>query len=95
MRRERANLEAAARVLVVGGGVVGTELAADIKFELPEKEVVLAQGNAQLLPRIAGAHAHVAPYLEKLGVQVHLNERVAPSIFFLLKFLIHFIQLFL
>lgn len=63
-------------VAVVGGGAVGVELAADVKSFYPEKRVVLAHSRGQLLPRFGGRlHAHALAALEKLGVEVILEER--------------------
>lgn len=71
MAAERENISKAGRVLVVGGGVVGCELSADIQCEFPDKSVVLVHAHHHLLPRIPGAHSQVLSELTKVGVEVH------------------------
>mmetsp|Transcript_118559 Transcript_118559/g.369301 ORF Transcript_118559/g.369301 Transcript_118559/m.369301 type:complete len:311 (-) Transcript_118559:50-982(-) len=48
--REAARVRAARSVLVLGGGAVGTELAAEIACYFPEKRVTLVNGNSHLVP---------------------------------------------
>ncbi|CAD7959453.1 unnamed protein product [Amoebophrya sp. A120] len=76
MDQERENIIAAERVMIAGGGVVGCELSADIKHQFPDKEVILVHAHDHLLPRLPGAHAEVMKQMDKLGVKVHVNERV-------------------
>jgi len=76
---ERHNIASAERILVIGGGLVGTELSSDIKEAFPEQEVILIGGNPSLLKRIPGAHEMVVPYLrDVLKIDVRLGERVLP-----------------
>ncbi|KZF19397.1 putative amid-like NADH oxidoreductase [Xylona heveae TC161] len=74
-------IEAAARVAVVGGGAVGVELSTDIKSFYPDKSVTLIHSRDQLLPSFGRRlHEHVLDAMERLGVDVILNERpVLPS----------------
>eukprot|EP00397_Hematodinium_sp_SG-2012_P010126 GEMP01010232.1.p1 GENE.GEMP01010232.1~~GEMP01010232.1.p1 ORF type:complete len:928 (+),score=194.05 GEMP01010232.1:275-3058(+) len=76
---ERHNIETAERILVIGGGLVGIELAADIKDAFPDLEVILIHSSTKLLKRMPGAHEIVLPFLrDTQGVTVRLNERVLP-----------------
>eukprot|EP00392_Amoebophrya_sp_AT5.2_P008180 g8199.t1 len=78
MEKEKENITESARVLVVGGGVCGCELAADVRYVFPEKEVILVHGHAALMQRLPGAHDKTLPVLEKMGVSVHLSDRILP-----------------
>ncbi|KAK9768553.1 hypothetical protein K7432_000696 [Basidiobolus ranarum] len=65
-------------VVVVGGGAVGTEMAADVKSEYPSKEVILIHSRDTLIPgpftNVFKERAHQE--LRELGVDVILGERV-------------------
>ena len=70
------SLKKAQKVLVIGGGVVGVELAGEIAYAMPDIEVTLAHGSSQLLdgfkPR---AQKKSRQQLEKLGVKILFNSR--------------------
>lgn len=77
---------AAQRVVVVGGGPVGVESAAEIKCAYPSKEVTLihsgpalaSDSTAHLSPKAAAAYsAAVARKAGELGLRVLLNARAA------------------
>lgn len=70
-------------VLIVGGGLVGSELAGDLlaharkKGASPLPKVTLVQSGSQLCPEMsAKAASMVHTKLKKLGVEVILNEKV-------------------
>lgn len=66
-------------ILIVGGGAVGCEVAAEIKVKYPSKSVTIVEANNQL---IAGNHlnnkfhARLNASLDKLGVKRILGERL-------------------
>ncbi len=65
------------RILVVGGGLIGTELAGEIVTKIPEKEVILVHSHPRLLERNpfkASAYAH--RFLEERRVKIVYNEKV-------------------
>ncbi|KAJ1984864.1 hypothetical protein H4R34_000404 [Dimargaris verticillata] len=68
----------AARVLIIGGGPVGVELAGEIATEYPEKRVILVHNQSKLfLDEYKDSFRDRArEQLESLGVQVILNEKV-------------------
>lgn len=77
---ERKELSLAQRVLVIGGGLVGVEVAAIIAEAHPDKEVVLVEANARLLKRTsASVHTKVLARLTDLGVKVVLGERIVDA----------------
>ena len=62
-------MASASSFTVVGSGVVGTELALDIKAFFPDKPVhVVTRSEIGYLPRVPGAHDMVAKVAEEQGV---------------------------
>ena len=73
-------LRAAKQILIVGSGAMGTELAAEIKHEYPQKEVTLAGRSAMLLPGFsAKSQSRAASHMAKVGVKVELNKNISHS----------------
>ncbi|KAI1959269.1 hypothetical protein LOZ58_004540 [Ophidiomyces ophidiicola] len=65
------------KIVVVGGGAAGVELAADAKEKYPEKKVVLVHSRDGLMHRFGPElQAAALKGLEKLGVEVILKDRV-------------------
>ena len=79
---ELISMKNAATILVIGGGVVGVEIAGNAADRLhkangcEKKKVILVQSGPHLLPRAKGAHKHVHDLLVSLGVEIHLNQRI-------------------
>ncbi|MBI4152404.1 FAD-dependent oxidoreductase [Candidatus Woesearchaeota archaeon] len=70
-------LEKAKKVLIVGGGIVGTELAAEIVDRFPEKEITLVHSKKDLLdrnPRKAKEYAR--RFLQQRGIKLIFEEKV-------------------
>ena len=64
-------------ILVIGGGLVGVELAAEIVSHFPGKEVVLVHSQSTLVSRFPKkAVRYVEQYLRSHGVSVVCGERV-------------------
>ncbi|MBR7889536.1 FAD-dependent oxidoreductase [Marinomonas sp. A79] len=73
-------LKVAKNVLIVGGGIVGVELAGEIADHFPEKTVSLAHNGNRLVPELKAKASQTAEkQLKKLGVTVHNNKRVTES----------------
>jgi len=71
-------VEQANSVLILGGGAVGTELAAEIVDHYPNKQVSIVTGAASLVPSFpAKSIQHTQKWLRDRGAQVVLQERVA------------------
>ncbi|KAJ2796267.1 hypothetical protein H4S07_006270, partial [Coemansia furcata] len=79
MDRQRGLISEAQSVVVVGGGAVGTELAAEIKSDFPQKEVTLIHSHSLPIPGpsfTSEFRQSVASVLQSLGVKTLFCERV-------------------
>ncbi|KZN45076.1 NAD(P)/FAD-dependent oxidoreductase [Pseudoalteromonas luteoviolacea] len=75
LRQHYAQLKDATEILIIGGGVVGVELAGEIAYAFKDKVVTLAHKDKALLcgfSQKAQRKAH--KQLEELGVQIKLNS---------------------
>ncbi|KAI9596365.1 hypothetical protein BDF19DRAFT_438870 [Syncephalis fuscata] len=73
----RASIQRSKRILVVGGGPSGVELVTEIKHYNPEKEVTLVHKTDQLVNGLSTSrklHRHVERSLQRMGVNIRLNE---------------------
>lgn len=74
LRATHKELAGAGRVLIVGAGPVGLELAGEIKEVWPEKSVVLVDRNAQLLPGfLPEVRDDLHRQLAELGIELFLG----------------------
>ncbi len=67
----------AKNVLIIGGGLVGTELAAEICTHYRGKEITIVHSHDRLIernPEMAGRYSY--DFLTKRGVNVILNEKI-------------------
>ena len=63
-------------VVIVGGGLVGVELAAEIAYFYPDKKVTLIHSKRSLIERNSkAAQRYVLSYLTERGVWVLLNQK--------------------
>ncbi len=70
-------LEKAQSVLIIGGGVVGTELAAEIAEKFPDKKITIVHAQAELLERNPSkARKYAEKFLRQRGVEIIFKERV-------------------
>lgn len=80
LTRDASDLASADSVLIVGGGLVGVELAAEIVTSYPNKKLTLVTAGDRLLERMkpnVSAAAH--KWLSSRGVDVVFGERVRQS----------------
>lgn len=73
-------IKSANSVVVVGGGVVGVEMAAEVRCAFPDVTVRLVTNGASLItdkPPALGAKC--AAWLEKNNVELIYNNRVVPG----------------
>ncbi|KAF3007889.1 hypothetical protein E8E13_010989 [Curvularia kusanoi] len=75
LRKHAAQVEASNKIVIIGGGAVGVQMATDIKQLFPAKEVTLVHSRPTLMskfdPRL---HAIVAQRFAELGVQTVLGR---------------------
>jgi NADH dehydrogenase FAD-containing subunit len=68
---ERRRMASASSFTVVGSGVVGSELALDLRSFFPDKPVnVVTRSEVGWLPRVPGAHKLVAQVCDEKGVSL-------------------------
>jgi pyruvate/2-oxoglutarate dehydrogenase complex dihydrolipoamide dehydrogenase (E3) component len=79
--RLRASLSAARRILIVGGGPLGVEIAGEIVETWPGRSVTIVESGARILGGTANAaSAHAAKFLTRRGVTLLTGERIeSPS----------------
>lgn len=80
LRAQYTKLCEARRVLIIGGGLVGIELAAEICTHYKDKEVSIIHMGSRLIERNtlkASKYAH--DFLTNKGVMIMLNEKVIKS----------------
>src|ERR1700732_4666974 len=79
--RLEASLSAARRILIVGGGPVGVEMAGEIVETWPGRSVTIVESGAHILGGTAkSASTHAAKFLEQRGVTLLARERIeSPS----------------
>jgi apoptosis-inducing factor 2 len=76
--RLEASLASARRILIVGGGPVGVEMAGEIVETWPGRSVTIVQSGARILAETGGsASAHAAQFLTGRGVTLLTGERIA------------------
>ena len=77
---EFSRLKQAEKVMVIGGGIVGVELAGEIAHAHPNKKVVLAHNSDTLLPGFKEkAQRKAQQQLESLKVEIQFNRRYQPQ----------------
>ncbi|KAH8601837.1 hypothetical protein B0O99DRAFT_501073 [Bisporella sp. PMI_857] len=77
LRGVQTRIEQAKKVVIVGGGAVGVELATDAKDAYPEKHIILVHSRQAVMHRFGPElQAAALKGLQDLGVEVVLGERV-------------------
>lgn len=76
-QRYHTRLSEAERILIVGGGPIGVEVAAEIIQNYPSKLITLLDAGARLLRGTSEAAAlHASQFLSSRGVNILLNQRL-------------------
>src|ERR1700738_805559 len=80
-RRLEVSLSAARRILIVGGGPVGVEMAGEIVETWRGRSVTIVEAGAQILAGTAkSVSTHAAKFLKQRGVTLLTGERIeSPS----------------
>lgn len=74
-QEENQKLHDSQDILIIGGGTVGVELAGDIAYSYPKKNITLIESLPRLLNNFNARAGKIAKkQLEKMGVSVMLNE---------------------
>ncbi|KAJ2852261.1 hypothetical protein IWW36_000404 [Coemansia brasiliensis] len=78
MNKYHSTISSAQSIAVVGGGAVGTELAADLKTDYPNKQVMLIHSRELPVPGpyMDEFRQEAVRVLHKLGVQTVFGQRV-------------------
>lgn len=77
LRESYTSIRRAKKILIVGGGLVGVELAAEIVSHFSGKNVVIVHSQNTLINRFPKkAVRYVDEYLKSHGVAIFCNERV-------------------
>lgn len=80
LRNYAQKLQEADKVLIIGGGIVGVELAAEIVERFPFKKITLVHSKTMLIERNhPKAQAYAQHFLEERGVIIRFNEKVVSS----------------
>ncbi|KAF4549366.1 Pyridine nucleotide-disulfide oxidoreductase-like protein 10 [Elsinoe fawcettii] len=70
------SIKASQRIAIVGAGAVGVEIACDIKYFYPHKDVTLVHSRNAILQRFGPKlQAHALAEVKKLGIEVMLKQR--------------------
>lgn len=81
LRQTHKELASAERVLILGAGPVGLELAGEIKEVWPDKHVTIVDPAEQLLPDFTPEmRADLHRQLDELGIQVRLGTALAAPV---------------
>lgn len=73
-------LQAAQKVLIIGGGIVGVELAGEIADHHPDKSVLLAHSSDRLVEELKPKASMLAEkQLKSLGVKILYNTHLSPE----------------
>ncbi|THH12756.1 hypothetical protein EW146_g7395 [Bondarzewia mesenterica] len=77
LQEHQKHVEKARRIVIVGGGAVGVQMATDIKEYHPDKTVFLIHSRPHLMNKFhPKLHEIVMERAKELGIEVVLNERV-------------------
>lgn len=80
-RSYRDRLAGSQRILIVGGGPVGVEVAGEIIEHYPDKTITLLEAGPRLLAGTSeGAAEYATQFLKEHGVTILTNERFASDI---------------
>jgi len=81
LRALRERITTSRGVVVVGAGLVGVELAAEIKHFFPRVKVTLVDGAQNVLPQVAdGARDYARTWLQQHGVKLRLSTPFRPEL---------------
>src|SRR3989344_5518085 len=72
------NLRKAKRAMIIGGGLVGVELSAEISCIYPEKEIIIIEAGKKLVRRNnSKTSEYIKNFLQKKKVKIIFNKKVS------------------
>ncbi|KAF1926101.1 putative amid-like NADH oxidoreductase [Didymella exigua CBS 183.55] len=75
LRKHAAQVEASERIVIIGGGAVGVQMATDIAQIFPSKSVTLVHSRDTVMSKFhPGLHSIVSQRFEELGVKTVLGR---------------------
>lgn len=78
--KHSSDLKNAEKILIIGGGLVGVELAGEICWKYPEKRITIVHSFENLIQRNnEKAIKYAEKFLKKKGVEIIYNERLTGS----------------
>lgn len=81
LRAWREEIASAHRVVIVGAGLVGVELAAELAHFQPRLKVRVVDGASSVLPQLAeGARSYASTWLQQHGVKLFLGKPFVPEL---------------
>ncbi len=76
LKDSHSKLDEAKRILIIGGGLVGVELAAEITEKYPRKNLTLVHPHERLIQRNSPKSGnYYFNFLKKRSVKINLNEK--------------------
>ncbi|KAG0027191.1 hypothetical protein BGZ81_005815 [Podila clonocystis] len=76
LKETQEKIKKSTKVLIIGGGAVGLELATEIREHFPEKEVTLVHSREQyMMSYKLGMHKEIVKILKKFGVRQIMGDR--------------------
>jgi len=84
LKAENLRLKLANSIAIIGGGIVGVELAGEILSKYPNKSLTFFHSHKTLLNNTSspdGAHKVALAFLNEHQVTIHFEERVTSAIF--------------
>ncbi|KAF8942890.1 hypothetical protein BGZ47_006027 [Haplosporangium gracile] len=77
LKEVQAKIQKATKILLIGGGAVGLELAVEIREHFPEKEVTLVHSRDRYMPSyMTSMHQKTVAILAEFGVREIRGDRV-------------------
>ncbi len=77
IKNEALRIQQSTSVLIIGGGSVGVELAGEIAYEYPKKNITLVEGGNRILGSLSASTSRKAlSVLKELHVDVVTHTRL-------------------
>ncbi|KAJ5761745.1 uncharacterized protein N7511_005127 [Penicillium nucicola] len=77
LQKHQAEVKASQSIMIVGGGAVGVQMAADLKEYYPDKEVTVVQSRPYVMPSFhPQLHELIKRRFDELGIKLITGSRV-------------------